>query len=120
MRRHLLNNKKDYCGVAPLQDNGITYNDPQGKLNKAFSSVFMHKNVSSMPVLTDTYPNVPCRSIQFTSEGILHLLLDLKPNKAPGPDRIPAHLLKEQAYELVLVLAILYKANMEQECLPTK
>ena len=80
----------------------------------------MHKDVSSMPVLTDTYPNVPCRSIQFTSEGILHLLLDLKPNKPPGPDRIPAHLLKEQAYELVVVLALLYKADMEQECLPTK
>ena len=113
MRRHLLDNKKDYCGVAPLQDNGITYNDPQSKLNKAFSSVFTHKDVSSMPVLNDTYwSKYAVRFIQFNSEGILHLLLDLKPNKAPGPDRIAsylhAHLLKEQAYVLVLVLAILF------------
>ena len=31
--------KNDYCGVAPLQDNGVTYNDPESKaqiINKAF------------------------------------------------------------------------------------
>ena len=71
MHRHLLNNKNGYCGVAPLQDNGITYNNPQSKHNRAFSSVFTHKDVSSMPVLTAmaTYPNMPCRSIQFNFEG---------------------------------------------------
>ena len=72
-----------------------------------------------MPTLTDTYyPDMP--SIHINSEGILHLLLDLKPNKAPGPDKIPAHLLKELAYELATVLAVLYKATLEQSCLPTE
>ena len=55
--------------------------------------------------------------IQINSEGILHLLLDLKSNIAPGPDKIPARLLKELAYELAPVLAVLYK---EQSCLPTE
>ena len=39
-------------------------------------------------------------TIQVNSEGILHLLLDLKPNKAPGPDKTPACLLNELACEL--------------------
>ena len=36
--------------------------------------------------------------IKINSEYILHLLLDLKPNKAPGSDKIPARLLKELAW----------------------
>ena len=59
-----------------------------------------------MPMLTDSYPDMP--PIQIDPEGILHLLLDLKPNKAPGPDEIPARLLRELAYELAPVLAVLY------------
>ena len=56
-----------------------------------------------MPTLTDTYyPDMP--PIQINSEGTPYL----KPNKAPGPDKIPARLLKELAYELALVLAVLY------------
>ena len=41
----------------------------------------------------------------------------LKPNKAPGPDTIPARLLKELAYELAPVLAVIYEATLEQGCL---
>ena len=115
--------KNDYCGVAPLQDNGVTYNDPESKaqiINKAFSSVFTHEDVSTMPMLTDSrsYPDMP--PIQIDPGGILHLLLDLKPNKAPGPDKIPACLLKELAYKLAPVLAVLYRATLEQSCLPTE
>ena len=77
-----------------MQDNGVTYNDPQSKaelINKAFSSVFTHEDVFTMPILTDAYyPDMP--PIQINSEGILHLLLDLKPNKALEPDKTPAHL----------------------------
>ena len=41
--------------------------------------------------------------IQTNYDGILHFLLDLKPNKASGPDAIPVHLLKELAYEFAPV-----------------
>ena len=98
--------------MASLQDNGITYNDPESKaqiINKAFSSVFTHEDVSTMPMLTDSYPDM--LPIQIDPESILHLLLDLKPNKAPRPDKIPARLLKELAYELAPVLTGLYRAS---------
>ena len=58
--------------------------------------------------------------IQINSEGILHLLLDLKPNKVPGPDTIPARVLKELAYELAPVLAVIYETTLEQGCLPAE
>ena len=63
--------------------------------------------------VTDSY-------LQIDPEGILHLLLNLKPNKDPGPDKIPTRLLKELAYELAPVLAVLYTATLEQSCLPTE
>ena len=54
-----------------MQDNGITYDDPRGKvelINKAFGSVFTHGDVSSVPILSGTnYPDMP--PIQINSEG---------------------------------------------------
>ena len=44
----------------------------------------------------NSYPDM--LPIQINSEVILHLLLDLKPNKAPGSNTICAHLLMELAY----------------------
>ena len=101
--------------MAPLQNNGVTYDDPHSKaelINRAFSSVFTHQDVSSVPILTgDSYPDMT--PIQISSEGILHFLLKLKPNKAPGSNTIPAHLLKELAYEFAPVLAVIYEATLE-------
>ena len=57
-------------------------------------------------------------TIQVNSEGILHLLLDLKPNKAPGPDKTPACLLNELACELADWQY--YKVILEQSCLPAE
>ena len=54
------------------------------------------------------------------SKVIFHLLLDLKPNKAPMPNTIPVCLLKELAYEFTPVIAVICKATLEQGCLPTE
>ena len=64
------------------------------------------------------YPDMP--SIQICSEGMLKLLLDLESKKAPGPDKIPARLLRELAYEIAPVLAITFKATLGQGCLPAE
>ena len=86
-------------------------------INKVFTSVFTKENVSAIPTLNDScYPDMP--HIQINTEGILRLLLELKPNKAPGPDKIPSRLLKELAYEIAPVLAILFSATLDQSCLP--
>ena len=75
--------------------------------------------MTTLPLLNGTdYLDMP--SIQICSEGILKLLLDLKPNKAPGPDKIPARLLRELAYELAPVLAIIFETTLVQGCLPAE
>ena len=47
----------------------------------------------------NSYSNMP--PIQINFEVILHLILDLKPNKVPWPNIICAHLLKELAYSCI-------------------
>jgi len=46
------------------------------------------------------------------------VLQNLKPSKAPGPDKIPTCLLKELAFEFAPSLAVIYKASLGQGQLP--
>ena len=56
----------------------------------------------TMPVLSDMpYQEMP--PIHIIINGIVQLLQNLKPSKAPGPDKIPTSLLKELDLSLHLV-----------------
>ena len=111
--------RHDYCGVAPLEDCGITYSKPQEKadiLNRFFASVFIQDD-SLPPVMeSDPIPDMP--PIQIHTEGVLHLLLGLKTSKATGPDKIPSRLLKELAYQISPALTLLYRASISQGTVP--
>ena len=57
---YIKNQKKDYCGVAPLKQGNNTLTQPQAKaeaLNDIFSSVFKTEDVSTLPVFDKSlYP----------------------------------------------------------------
>ena len=53
--------------------------------------------------------------INVSVEGVASLLTNLKPHKAPGPDNIPAFLLKETANEIV---PLFYQCSLDQGLLP--
>ncbi|KAK7105978.1 hypothetical protein V1264_017286 [Littorina saxatilis] len=57
-------------------------------------------------------------NIVVNEKGILKLLEDLKPNKATGPDSIPAFLLKIGAEELSPVLKRLFLLSINQGQVP--
>ena len=46
--------------------------------------------------------------IEIHTEGVLHLLLNLKASKATGPDKIPCRFLKELVYQIAPALTLLY------------
>ena len=97
---YIKSQKKDYCGVAPLKQGNDTLTQAKAEaLNNFFSSVFIAEDVSSLPVLDKSlYPDVP--RIHIHEEGILHLLTNLRPHKASGPDGIPSRLLKLIAHQI--------------------
>ena len=57
--------------------------------------------------------------IKVGRAGVLKLLLNLKPNKATGPDGIPGNLLRMVADEIADVYTLLFQASLDQGCLPS-
>ena len=57
--------------------------------------------------------------IKVGRAGVLKLLLNIKPNKATGPDGIPGNLLKICAEEIADVYTLLFQASLDQGSLPS-
>ena len=75
-------------------------------LNSQFKSVFTHENVHLPQEPSTNIPPMP--DIIITAEGVARILHGLNPNKATGPDDIPARILQLTANELAPALP-LYK-----------
>ncbi|KAL8604168.1 hypothetical protein ACOMHN_047380 [Nucella lapillus] len=84
-------------GVSPLKNTeGYLKSDNCSKaeiLNNQFKSVFTEEDLSHMPNKGDS-PYQAMDDITVTEKGVQTLLRNLQPNKATGPDSIPAFILK--------------------------
>ena len=79
--------------------------------------MFTNEDQSSRPEITDiSYPRMP--HIQVTSKGVEKLLFNLNPNKAAGPDEIPARVLKELAPEISTVLSHIFNQSLATGLVP--
>ena len=102
---------KDSSGIAPLKENGRLHAEPKDKadiFNRQYESTWTKEDKSSIPSPDGTlFPSMP--EIEVTNEGVVKLLLKLNPNKASGPDLLPARVLKEMATEIGPFLTITVK-----------
>ena len=57
--------------------------------------------------------------IEIHTDGVLHLLLNLKASIQSCPDKIPCRLLKELAYQIAPALTLLYRASINQGAVPS-
>ena len=67
--------------------------DKADALNNQFQSVFNKEDCSNLPTLNSS-PTKSMLPVQISTEGIVKLLKELKPQKAPGPDCITATIQK--------------------------
>ena len=84
--------RKDQCGIPSLEVNHQTISDSQSKaniLNDQFTSVFTTDSTANRVanLVGQPYPTIP--SVQVNVNGVINLLRNLKPHKAPSPDGIP-------------------------------
>ena len=56
--------------------------------------------------------------IIITTEGVAKLLHDLNPNKATGPDEVPAKILQVAANELAPALSLIFQKSLSPGELP--
>ena len=68
--------------------------------------------VSSCQVSRYLYTCTDIQPIHIDAKGISALLFELVPHKASGPDGIPTRLIKELAYSLSPVLALIFNASL--------
>ena len=106
--------RKDNSGVAPLKENGKMHADPLDKsniLNRQYESTFTREDETNIPQ-PEGQPYPPMPDIEISREGVLKLLKKINPNKASGPDMIPARILKDLAEELAPILTEIFRRTL--------
>lgn len=115
------NLKKDNQNIAILEinDSLLTSIDIANAFNNVieFCTIFTDEDDEIPSLDTSVYPN--CDNITFSVEGIENLLQQLDPSKAPGPDRIPTHILKLCKAEIAPILQVIFTQSFTTNSLPT-
>ena len=116
----MLKQKLDHVGIPPLSHNGHTITDSTHKaniLNDYFSSVFTTED-TQCTLTPDESPYLDIQPISITYADVSQLLTTLNVHKAPGPDKIPSHLLQLASQEIAPVLTLIINSSLHQGELP--
>jgi hypothetical protein len=117
--------RKTKSGISELKtntENGkkITENDRDKAevLAEFFSSVFTKEPEGEIPNLQPKETTFRGTEHQIEEKEVLKLLLDINPNKSPGPDGIHPKALKETAAILAKPLTKRYNASLQSGIVP--
>ena len=107
----------------PLDKKSERTDDDSEKANilaDFFSSVYTTET-------DDTIPNLPKRSVdtewtptEIKPEEVEKTLMNLKPDKSPGPDKLNPRLLKELAKEIAKPLTSIFNKSLEEKHIPSE
>ena len=81
--------------------------------------MFTNENLTNLPQLPNQNWSPQMPPIQITVRGIEKLLKELKPNKAQGPNNIPARILKEMASKIAPILTIIFRKSINSGTPPS-
>ena len=90
--------------------------DKAEALNNQFGSVFTDDNGIIPNKDMSHYPDILPFSI--SAEGVQKRLADISPNKACGPDEIPARVLRDAAAEIAPMLATIFQQTLDTGSIP--
>ena len=121
--RYIKAQQQDGNGVAPLRTGTSLHTNATSKakaLSDQFSSVFTRDSANTADTRLEgpSYPTLPDLKIQ--DKGVELLLSGLNPNKASGPDEIPARMLKTLSSEIAPVLAAIFNQSLDSGYLPAE
>lgn len=87
-------------------------------LCEQYESVFTQEDLNNITVLPES-PYWDISDITFWVSGIQKQLESIRPDKAYGPDQIPARVLKESSSELAPILTSLFQQSFDNGALPS-
>ena len=112
--------RQEVFGIPTLSVDNVDLTLPREKanaLNEQFSSVFTKEDLTSFPDVEDSgIPDLP--DFAINPVGVGKLLREINPNKASGPDAVPAKILKECAGSLAPVLTKIYQKSLDSGYVP--
>ena len=112
--------RKDNHSIPPLSLGDTVISESSHKsevFNNYFKSVFTVENLQNFPDKGSS-PHPDIDDITISSSGILKLLNDLNVNKATGPDRIVARVLKETSSAIAPILRIIFQCSLDTGIIP--
>ena len=108
-----------------LDSNGCLTTDTKSIVNSLqsnFSSVYNDPNSENIKLPHFTLPNIEQEmtdeDLVISHEYFLSAIKDIKPNSSPGPDEIPAKLLKNCAESFVAPLSLIWKSSLDSGVVP--
>ena len=109
-------------GIADLKlQNGSTAKTDKEKadaLNDFFSSVFTEEPEGDMPPPLEFEIPFDLEQIDITEESVEKIMLNLKTDKASGPDGIPPLVLSETATEITPAITMIFRKSLEEGSIP--
>ena len=107
--------RQEEVGIRDLKVNNKIVSDSKQKdeaFNQQFACLFTVEEKSEIPDLgASQFPDMP--HTEVTETGVLKLLQNLDPNKAPGPDKIPPWFLKMAVPALAPVLTDIFQDSID-------
>ena len=88
-------------------------------LREQYENVFTWEDLNNVPILPESHTRIFRILYTFKTRGIQKLLESRRPDKASGPDQIPACVLNESAFKFALILTSLFKPSFDQGALPS-
>nr|VZI11739.1 unnamed protein product [Spirometra erinaceieuropaei] len=94
-------------------------NSSEQTFDRSFLNTAPNSETGFNPSALQSFEDTPIiETVQFTEGMVLTELLRLEESKSPGPDDIPAKILKERAGELAKPLSMLFHTSFETGYLP--
>ena len=112
---YIKSKRSKHCGISSLEKNQQVVTDNLAKaniLNDQFTSVFTVDNDGNDQIPALKVP--PCPAIQPIHIEAQGVCTPLDSHKTCGPDGIPTKLLKELAYNVSQVLALIFNVSLHQ------
>ena len=104
--------------VAPNGDKASTDVDRARVLADFFSSVYTREEDSPDRLGNREIPEAKLEWVEITTRDVLTALKNVKVDKSPGPDGLPAVLFKRLAEELSFPLTYLFRKSLHEGKLP--
>ena len=98
----------------PDGSKAITPKEKANSLNQFFCSVFTRERLNDIPELSEDFSGDILATTNITPEIVWKKLVNLDPNKSPGPDKWHPHFLRELADVICIPLSILFNKSLTE------